>query len=388
MQSAANRKRTQGGIEMTNEYDRLIGLIYEGIMDDSHWAHALAQVLDLVGAVGGGLGMQDMKTHQFRGLADLRINPDLMPTYHRLAPTNKIWQEIGQRRLALTDRMVMPKDAFVRTELYADWFVPQGFHGVMACPILFKENASAVVVAFREKRRGDFESADLAQIGRFAGHFGRALGIRLDRERTAEEFTAARLMLDEIADAILVVGFDVRLRHANKAGQTLLERRTVIRRLLNGRLEVRDAKADSTFARMVSGARGGELRLSGPGLGGFVIQVHPCVNQVHPCVNSVGDAGAGIMIVRIIDVNREGEPPTPARLRERLGLSPRQSEVISELARGGTEAKAAQRLGIGEPTVHEHIRRAYDKLELRSRAELLALLARHGFDTTNRPEKF
>jgi hypothetical protein len=138
---------------MTDKYDRLIGLIYEGIMDDSHWAHALAQVVDLVGAVGGGLGMQDMKTHRFRGLADLRIDPDLMPTYRRLAPTNTIWREIGQRRSALTDRMVMPKAAFVRTELYADWFVPQGFHGVMACPILFKESASAVVVAFRDKRR-------------------------------------------------------------------------------------------------------------------------------------------------------------------------------------------------------------------------------------------
>jgi DNA-binding CsgD family transcriptional regulator len=187
-------------------------------------------------------------------------------------------------------------------------------------------------------------------------------------------------MLDEIPDAILVVGLDVRLQHANKAGITMLERSKVIRRLLDGRLEIRDPKADSMFARMVSGARGGELRLSGQGLEGFVI-------QIHPCVKGVGDTGAGVMIVRIIDVNREGEPPTPARLRERLGLSPRQSEVISELARGGTEAKAAQKLGIGEPTVHEDTRRAYDKLELRSRAELLALLARHGFDTTYRPEK-
>jgi hypothetical protein len=209
----------RGAIEMTNEYDRLIGLIYEGILDDSHWANALAQVMDLVGAVGGGLGMQDMKTHRFRGLAELRIDPDLMPTYRRLAPTNKIWREIGQRRLALTDQMVMPKAAFVRTELYADWFVPQGFHGVMACPILFKESASAVVVAFRDKRRGNFEAADLEKLGLFAGHFGRALGIRLDRERTAEEFAAAKLMLDEIPDAILMVGFDVRLRHANKAAK-------------------------------------------------------------------------------------------------------------------------------------------------------------------------
>jgi DNA-binding CsgD family transcriptional regulator len=69
-------------------------------------------------------------------------------------------------------------------------------------------------------------------------------------------------------------------------------------------------------------------------------------------------------------------------VRERLGLSLRQSEVISELARGGTEATVAQKLGIKESTVHEHIRRVYDKLELGSRAELIALLAGVNFDVT------
>jgi len=64
-----------------------------------------------------------------------------------------------------------------------------------------------------------------------------------------------------------------------------------------------------------------------------------------------------------------------------LGLSRRQSEVIAALAAGGTEAEAAQQLSLAEPTLHTHIRRAYDRLDLHSRAELSALLARHGFDT-------
>ena len=63
-----------------------------------------------------------------------------------------------------------------------------------------------------------------------------------------------------------------------------------------------------------------------------------------------------------------------------LGLSLRHSDVIFELARGGTEATVAQKLGIKESTVHEHIHRVYDKLELGRRAELIALLARVNFD--------
>jgi hypothetical protein len=48
------------------------------------------------------------------------IDLDLSDRYRRLAPTNKIWIEIGRRHQPLTDRMVMPKAAFLRSELYAD----------------------------------------------------------------------------------------------------------------------------------------------------------------------------------------------------------------------------------------------------------------------------
>jgi DNA-binding CsgD family transcriptional regulator len=357
---------------MIDESDRLIGLIYEGIADDFDWSAALEQVAAVVGAVGVGLGMQDMESHQFRGLASHGIDLGLSDSYRRLAPTNKIWIEIGRRRQPLTDRMVMPKAAFLRSELYADWFKPHGFHGVMAAPALFKDKASAVLVTFRDKGREDFERAELKKISGLAYHFGQALSMRVDRQQTEQEFVAAKMVLDEIPDAILFVDCMARLKHANKEGQIALDRGTIIRRLRNGRLEIRDRRADQLLASMISGARGGELRLSGGELRRFVI-------RVHPCVRGVGGSDGGIMIVRIIDLDRKGEAPTATQVRERLGLSLRQSEVISQLARGGTEAAVAQKLGIKESTVHEHIRRIYDKLELGSRAELVALLARINF---------
>jgi DNA-binding CsgD family transcriptional regulator len=360
---------------MIDESDRLVGLIYEGIADDFHWDDALKQVAAFVGAAGVGLGVQDMESHEFRGLASRGIDLGLSDRYRRLAPTNKIWIEIGRRHQPLTDRMVMPKTAFLRSELYADWFKPHGFRGVMAAPALFKNKASVVLVTFRDKGRDDFEGADLRKISGLAYHFGRALSMRADREQTEQELLAAKIVLDEIPDAILFVDRMVRLKHVNKAGQITLDKGAVIRKLLNGRLEIRDRRADQLLAALVSEARGGELRLSGSELGRFVV-------RVQPCLRGAGGSDTGIMIIRIIDLSRNGEPPTAARLRECLGLSVRQSEVIAELARGGTEATVAQRLGIKEATVHEHVRRVYDKLELASRAELIALLGRVNFDIT------
>ena len=56
-------------------------------------------------------------------------------------------------------------------------------------------------------------------------------------------------------------------------------------------------------------------------------------------------------------------------------------QVIAALAAGATEKEAADKLRLGAPTLHTHVRRAYDKLDLKSRAELAALLARHGLET-------
>jgi DNA-binding CsgD family transcriptional regulator len=137
--------------------------------------------------------------------------------------------------------------------------------------------------------------------------------------------------------------------------------------------------AVSTAALCSSGWRrkrgAASFALGGPGRGQLIVRLHPC-----PQGFAVTDLGH--ITVRITNPDAERDRPTPARLRDRLGLTQRQAEAIAALAAGATEKEAADKLGLGAPTLHTHVRRAYDKLDLKSRAELLALLARHGFDPT------
>jgi hypothetical protein len=67
--------------------EQLIRLIYDGVGDDAAWSDALAKVAELVRAAGVGLGIQDMKTHEFRSLGYFGIDGSLNPTYRRLAPS-------------------------------------------------------------------------------------------------------------------------------------------------------------------------------------------------------------------------------------------------------------------------------------------------------------
>jgi DNA-binding CsgD family transcriptional regulator/GAF domain-containing protein len=351
--------------------EQLIRLIYDGVGDDAAWSDALAKVAELVRAAGVGLGIQDMKTHEFRSLGYFGIDGSLNPTYRRLAPSNRIWQEIAARKQALSDQMVVRKPELMRTELYADWFAPQRFHSVMAAPALFEADASAVLVAFGDKSRGDFEAADLDHAKRFAGHFGAALRFRFAQERTAAELAAANFVLDELPDAIFLVSRAGLLRHANAAGRRMLEAGTPLRSR-QGRLELHPSTFAERLERLLLAARG-ELRAPKPGHGSWIIQLHMGTGRFGP-------VEGGLMIVRVLDPDRRGQPLDPSKLSRRLGLTARQAEAVAALVKGGSEESASAALHVSKATLHTHLGRVYDHLGVHNRAALVALLARHGFD--------
>jgi DNA-binding CsgD family transcriptional regulator len=63
-------------------------------------------------------------------------------------------------------------------------------------------------------------------------------------------------------------------------------------------------------------------------------------------------------------------------LRRIEPLTLRETEVLRELEEGYTNREIAQCLYIGETTVKAHLRHIYEKFGVRTRAELLARLAK------------
>ena len=356
---------------------RFTGLIYEGAGDAQALARSLKTFARRVRAVGAGLAIQDMTTHQVRVVCRVGVNADLTPTYERLAHSNVILQDVVRRKRPLADHMVLPKSEFERTELYAEWFAPQRFRSVLAAPVFFENDAVAVIAAFRDARRGDFEPEDLAQAERFAGHFGAALQWRLARERDEAELEAVNFILDELPDPIFLVSRTRRLRHANAAGKRVLASRTPFRADC-GRLECCKPNLTDRLERLIAAAKG-ELRVPAQAAGSWIIQVHASGGRSLAI-------GSDHVTLRIVQAHANGEALDAAKLRERLGLSARQAESIHALVECGAEGAAATKLGIGKTTLHTHVLRVYDHLGVRNRAGLLALLAGQGFDVGLRNE--
>lgn len=67
----------------------------------------------------------------------------------------------------------------------------------------------------------------------------------------------------------------------------------------------------------------------------------------------------------------------PAPPRADAELTPRERQVLEELVRGLLYKEIADALGISMGTLHTHIRRIYEKLHVRSRAQAVARVTGH-----------
>jgi len=71
-------------------------------------------------------------------------------------------------------------------------------------------------------------------------------------------------------------------------------------------------------------------------------------------------------------VNANGGPVSAqdmAELKERLGLAPRQAEIVNHILRGKADKQIARELGISVPTVRTHLGRLFRKVGVNGRVE-------------------
>lgn len=71
-------------------------------------------------------------------------------------------------------------------------------------------------------------------------------------------------------------------------------------------------------------------------------------------------------------------PPSQPTAPEEAALTPREHEVVELIARGATYEEVGRMLGVSTNTVRSHIRRAYEKLHVSSKAEATREAMRRG----------
>jgi DNA-binding NarL/FixJ family response regulator len=90
-----------------------------------------------------------------------------------------------------------------------------------------------------------------------------------------------------------------------------------------------------------------------------------------------------LKVIRMVMAGRRGIPPavaaTLAEHTPRIALTPRETEVISLMSTGLTNAQIASRIGRTEETVKVHVKNILQKLDARDRTAAVTIAARRGF---------
>ena len=83
-------------------------------------------------------------------------------------------------------------------------------------------------------------------------------------------------------------------------------------------------------------------------------------------------AADGLIALTVAELAARSVNPQVGKLAVRERLSPREQEIVHLIVGGLSNLEAGNRLGITEATVNAHLTRIFQKLALRSRAQLAA----------------
>jgi len=114
------------------------------------------------------------------------------------------------------------------------------------------------------------------------------------------------------------------------------------------------------------------------GASGFLLKDAPASQLLHAIrVAMAGDALLAPSVTRRL-ITRFADGPPAARPQLPADLTPRETEVLTLLARGLSNAEIAAHLVVGDATVKTHVARVLAKLGVRDRVQAVVLAYRSG----------
>lgn len=99
-------------------------------------------------------------------------------------------------------------------------------------------------------------------------------------------------------------------------------------------------------------------------------------NELVQAIRDVVNGGSPMTTHIARKVVQSFQKPVPREPGAAAELSPREREVLDLLAQGFLYKEIAEKLGVSYETVHTHIRRIYEKLQVRTRTEAVAKFLR------------
>lgn len=362
--------------------EAVINAIYEAALEPDHWEPLLARLSRKHGAAAVYLGQAsprkfgdgDIWSH---GL-DRSGWRDVPEDDQGVDRSSVLAAHLGSPLRALIDRRSLVEDGAIdRHPLAVTFLTSNGlFHAVLS---VVQRDAEVTSSFWMGRSRLDpFESMEFHQVEALVPHLGQAMQTHRTLRRAAGEMRTFRGALDLVNRGVALIDRDLFIAYANPATERIFEAgRGVVRRLNRLGLsswrhqreleksarrltDAGDHRGAEIAAPIATGERGCSLTLA-PALGGGKTELAPKAR----------------IIVFITDELPTVHDPTMEWVAVQFSLTPTEARIAALAARPMRVATIAASLGVSVNTVKFHLKSVYDKLGVRTQAELVrALLVR------------
>lgn len=354
----------------------LIGGIYDAVIDPTLWNNAVDRIRRHLGfhlcmltvvAIPSGkiiVGAQSNVPHPYS---------ETVYDYGNDALDQ--WGGIERIASLVTEEPILFSD-FNRLEdmfgrpFYENWSKPQGLVDQLVLVLEYNSRMLANIAFGVHETAPPVSDAQTEGLRVLAPHLRRAViisGLLEGRTQAAASFEAA---LNALASAVLLVDEQMHVIYANDDAQRILAagdplvrfngRLSLPRELVRGQLEAAVAAAGLDSGHL---QRGSGIPARGADGSEVVVHVLPLGRR---SLGRVGPAAAAIFVAQ---PSTELNLPMEA-LQLLYDLRPAEARVFELIVRGLPAARIATALGVATSTVKTHTLHLYDKVGVRSRAEL------------------
>ena len=349
--------------------------IYEAAAAPHLWRNAMEKIGDRFDGAAMVLGLQPiaqptpfavcsrLDENLLKVFADRYTTPDNNPTipYYFTRPVGEpfdLAQLYGPRK-------------FVRLDYYKDLFESQKVC-LRTTAILFKTSEIAAPIGLIGPSGCEaLTSAEVDELKFLFRHIARALRITGRIVRDAAEQQAARLALDWLKTAAIIVSVEGKIMVLNVAAEEIIRAGDGIS-VVAGRLRAANSKDNAQLGRLIAvacspmGQGGGSLGINRPsGALKYGVEVAPL------SASPTSAAGAVIFINDPVRV----APTSINQLIAVFGLTSAEARAALKIAEGATIANASEQLGITVNTLKTLLKRTFAKTGARRQSELVTIIA-------------
>jgi len=375
-------------------HEGLVDLIYQAAIDTELWPEVIDQLIERVDGEAATLHWYDLFSGRSSGIGARVDQVSLdkgFEMYGACSPlTEKDTIKKRQRLRNYVPKIRrdidwLPKDEFVKTAYYNDFFQSFGFHSDVTLGLMVEDVGDgafegAGLNIFRHKRFGEWTDENLALFSDLHPHLVRSY--RMGRRISANQHVGESLMqfLDRASWGVFSLDRGRRVIYCNRLARAFLAEESGLT-LVGRRLSAHGSAAARRLHQLTARAAtpdcedrsGGSMTLATPS------RQRPLALVAYP-LHGEGAAHfprTSAVVVSVTDLDACVSLPEK-ELRELFGLTHAESRVALALSDGLEPALVANRLGIALPTVRTHLAHIFDKTETSGQAALNGLLARVG----------